>query len=164
LFIRINTWTRIFSFQISTSFTSFPSVGAKLLIIQKLFCMSSQPSEVINFSLSSVFQAEFSCLEANTYSLHRGYGCQAKYEVFQQPRTIPQNWSGRRGSNSQLSAWEADTLPLSYARKTTVKWPNNVIMTQSDLKFQCFRLPIYEEPGNSKIRRLIDQLLPAQYQ
>ena len=25
-------------------------------------------------------------------------------------------WSGRRGSNSQLSAWEADTLPLSYAR------------------------------------------------
>ena len=27
-----------------------------------------------------------------------------------------ENWSGRRGSNSQLSAWEADTLPLSYAR------------------------------------------------
>ena len=26
------------------------------------------------------------------------------------------DWSGRRGSNSQLSAWEADTLPLSYAR------------------------------------------------
>src|SRR4051794_10490353 len=25
-------------------------------------------------------------------------------------------WSGRRGSNSRLSAWEADTLPLSYAR------------------------------------------------
>src|SRR5262245_1846853 len=28
-------------------------------------------------------------------------------------------WSGRRGSNSQLSAWEADTLPLSYARSLT---------------------------------------------
>lgn len=27
-----------------------------------------------------------------------------------------EKWSGRRGSNSQLSAWEADTLPLSYAR------------------------------------------------
>src|ERR1044072_8183691 len=27
-----------------------------------------------------------------------------------------EKWRGRRGSNSQLSAWEADTLPLSYAR------------------------------------------------
>ncbi len=25
-------------------------------------------------------------------------------------------WSGRRDSNPQLPAWEADTLPLSYAR------------------------------------------------
>ena len=25
--------------------------------------------------------------------------------------------SGKRGSNSRLSAWEADTLPLSYTRK-----------------------------------------------
>ena len=25
-------------------------------------------------------------------------------------------WSGRRDSNSRLSAWEANTLPLSYAR------------------------------------------------
>ncbi len=29
---------------------------------------------------------------------------------------LREKWSGRRGSNSQLSAWEADTLPLSYAR------------------------------------------------
>ena len=29
---------------------------------------------------------------------------------------VNKKWSGRRGSNSQLSAWEADTLPLSYAR------------------------------------------------
>ena len=26
-------------------------------------------------------------------------------------------WSGRRDSNPRLSAWEANTLPLSYARK-----------------------------------------------
>ncbi len=26
------------------------------------------------------------------------------------------NWSGRRGSNSRPSAWEADALPLSYSR------------------------------------------------
>ncbi len=25
-------------------------------------------------------------------------------------------WSGRRGSNSRPSAWEADALPLSYSR------------------------------------------------
>ena len=31
--------------------------------------------------------------------------------------TLYEIWSGRRGSNSQLSAWEADTLPLSYARR-----------------------------------------------
>ena len=31
-------------------------------------------------------------------------------------RTGRKEWSGRRGSNSRLSAWEADTLPLSYAR------------------------------------------------
>src|SRR6185295_9884973 len=28
---------------------------------------------------------------------------------------IEGNWSGRRDSNPQLPAWEADTLPLSYA-------------------------------------------------
>jgi hypothetical protein len=27
-----------------------------------------------------------------------------------------QNWSGRRGSNPQPTAWEAATLPLSYSR------------------------------------------------
>ena len=27
-------------------------------------------------------------------------------------------WSGRRDSNPRLSAWEANTLPLSYARKS----------------------------------------------
>ncbi len=25
-------------------------------------------------------------------------------------------WSGKRGSNPRPSAWEADTLPLSYSR------------------------------------------------
>src|SRR5262245_36490714 len=30
-------------------------------------------------------------------------------------------WSGRRGSNPQLSAWEADTLPLSYSRSDLFK-------------------------------------------
>lgn len=28
-------------------------------------------------------------------------------------------WSGRRDSNPRPSAWEADTLPLSYARSVT---------------------------------------------
>jgi hypothetical protein len=27
-----------------------------------------------------------------------------------------ENWSGRRGSNPQPTAWEAATLPLSYSR------------------------------------------------
>jgi hypothetical protein len=30
-------------------------------------------------------------------------------------------WSGRRGSNPQHPAWEADTLPLSYARSVRRK-------------------------------------------
>ncbi len=28
----------------------------------------------------------------------------------------PEKWSGKRGSNPQLSAWEADALPLNYSR------------------------------------------------
>jgi hypothetical protein len=31
-------------------------------------------------------------------------------------RRTEKNWSGRRGSNPQPTAWEAATLPLSYSR------------------------------------------------
>src|SRR5579884_3781759 len=33
--------------------------------------------------------------------------------------TEEQLWSGRRGSNPQPPAWEADALPLSYSRTST---------------------------------------------
>ena len=33
------------------------------------------------------------------------------------PERFAFRWSGQRDSNSRPSAWEADTLPLSYARK-----------------------------------------------
>ena len=34
------------------------------------------------------------------------------------PADLPAfKWSGKRGSNPRRSAWEADTLPLSYSRK-----------------------------------------------
>src|SRR5947209_4248894 len=32
-------------------------------------------------------------------------------------RIVTGNWSGRRESNPRHSAWEADVLPLNYARK-----------------------------------------------
>jgi len=31
-------------------------------------------------------------------------------------KSLPKIWSGRRGSNPQPPAWEADALPLSYSR------------------------------------------------
>jgi hypothetical protein len=36
----------------------------------------------------------------------------------------PLRWSGRRGSNPQHLAWEASTLPLSYARLMAEFWQN----------------------------------------
>ena len=36
----------------------------------------------------------------------------------------PLPWSGRRESNPQHLAWEASTLPLSYARAMSEFWQN----------------------------------------
>ena len=56
-----------------------------------------------------------------------------------------QNWSGRRGSNSQLSAWEADTLPLSYARPLC---KSNTCKLSWDAVFNVLRCP-GKSPGKS---------------
>ena len=104
------------------------SPEAKLLIIQNQDCLSTKQRHIPNLSQSF----ENLAFSTATYDfLQLRLRCQA-VEVITPTSIKPDRmlnadqqvasfsvgrlWSGRRGSNSRLSAWEADTLPLSYAR------------------------------------------------
>ena len=52
----------------------------------------------------------------------------------------PQNWSGRRDSNSRPSPWQGDALPLSHFRKILNWW------REKDLNLRSLRQQIYSLP------------------
>src|SRR5687768_10167886 len=104
------------------------SPEAKLLIIQNQYCLSTEVAKYFKLfsklSRSAFFQRQFMIFHGIASLVKPPcQSCPFSIEPDKMRSSLgwlPANrnffWSGRRGSNSRLSAWEADTLPLSYAR------------------------------------------------